>query len=213
MVLEILAETVFVLFVWFIKGIASRMTHEALVARPPSGGRLDHEIESLRLRLQRLQHDVAERDKFGQRPHQADDTTKQQLMMYASSPRQPKLSDVVRDKREEQRRAIASARQELAESRRDGALAQKYEKKILSCQREINKHELLAEVRSLREQWRSEKHHLVSQRHEQLCERVSSARSQRNQLQRLQTERETRLLHEREDLEAQVRQLQQQLHN
>lgn len=183
------------------------MTHDVLKARPPSGGRLDHQVQSLRIRLQRLQHEVEEGESMGHRRPNGG-----QLIIVPCSPRSTvKLSEIVRERREQQKRAVQAARVELAEARRDSALAQKYDKKILSCQRQINTQELLSEVRSSREQWRAEKKNLATQRRDVVAERASSARSQREHIHRVQSEHDSRMLRERRDLEDEIHRLQQQL--
>lgn len=188
------------------------MSQTTLMARPPSGGRLDHAVQSLRTRLQHLQHKMDEQEAAAmRRPQQLHQSGA--LTVIPRSPRnEVKLSDVVRERREQQKRAVDEARQELNETRRDSALSQRYDKRIMSCQRLINKQENLSEVRQTRQQWRNEKKHLATQRHDWASERTSSARSQRTAAHMLQSERDARLLHERKFLEEELHRLQYNLH-
>lgn len=188
------------------------MSQTTLMARPPSGGRLDHAVQSLRTRLQHLQHKMDEQEAAAmRRPQQLHQSGA--LTVIPRSPRnEVKLSDVVRERREQQKRAVDAARQELNEVRRDSALSQRYDKRIMSCQRLINKQENLSDVRQTRQQWRNEKKHLATQRHDWASERTASARSQRTAAHMLQSERDARLLYERKFLEEELHRLQFNLH-
>lgn len=184
--------------------------HTTLMARPPSGGRLDHEVQSLRTRLQHLHHKIEENEAASRR-EKPQPSQSMQLMIVA--PRaNPKLSEVVRERREQQRRAVLLARQELSDDRRDSALSQRYDRRILSCQRQINTQQLLTEVRQMRSDWRQEKSQQSSRRHDITSSRIASARSQREQLQQVQRERDARLLYERQLLEEELHRMQHQVH-
>jgi hypothetical protein len=183
---------------------------QMLIARPPSGGRLDHAVQSLRTRLQHLQHTIDEHEAAAmRRPNQPLG----QLTVVPKSPRinEPRLSEVVRERREQQKRAVDAARQELSEARRDSALSQRYDKRIMTCQRLINKQENLTEVRQTRQHWRDEKQQRVTQRHDAASERTSSARSQRYATQTCLSERDARMLRERRFLEDELHRLQHNL--